>query len=302
MLSILIPTYNYNITKLVNDLHEQAIGEFVDFEIIVMEDGSTLFLNENKTVSELKFCQYTRLEKNIGRSAIRNRLADESKYKYLLFLDCDAGISSDYFIKRYLLFCAGNSIILGGRIYETNADAQRSLLTKYGQERERNNTKNLKIRDKYQIFTSPNFLISKSIFQNIRFDESVKGYGHEDTIFGIMLHRAGFKFKYIDNPVVHTGIEDNKTFIDKTEKALYNLFALYESGEYPELENESKLTRSFIRLKKWKFVGLFNFFFKIIKPLIIRQITGKNPSLFLFDIFKLGILCSISRGKTARLT
>ena len=44
MLSILIPTYNYNITRLVVDLHQQALDTYVDFEIIVIEDGSTLFV------------------------------------------------------------------------------------------------------------------------------------------------------------------------------------------------------------------------------------------------------------------
>ncbi|MBP7612167.1 MAG: glycosyltransferase, partial [Paludibacter sp.] len=52
MISILIPTYNYNITHLVTDLHQQAMETYVDFEIIVVEDGSTLSIEENKTVAD----------------------------------------------------------------------------------------------------------------------------------------------------------------------------------------------------------------------------------------------------------
>lgn len=82
MLSILIPTYNHNITDLVSELHKQAMETYVDFEIIVMEDGSTLFLNENKNVKVYENCTYIVHEKNSGRSAIRNQLVDEAKYEH----------------------------------------------------------------------------------------------------------------------------------------------------------------------------------------------------------------------------
>ena len=58
MLSILIPTYNYNITRLVADLHQQASDTYVDFEIIVMEDGSTLYGEKNKAVNDFEYCRY----------------------------------------------------------------------------------------------------------------------------------------------------------------------------------------------------------------------------------------------------
>ena len=297
MLSILIPSYNYNITRLVSDLHQQAMEAMVDFEIIVMEDGSNLFLEENKTVSELEFCRYIPLTKNIGRSAIRNRLADEAKYEHLLFMDCDAEISSNCFIQKYLPFYHDECVVLGGRTYEESIDPRHSLLAKYGKQRERNDIEGLKKRKKHQVFTSPNFLISKLIFYKVRFNESIKGYGHEDTIFGIMLQRNNIEFKYIDNPVVHIGIEDNPTFIDKTEKALHNLYTLYNSREYPELEKESKILSYYIRLKQYYFTSVILFGFKIFKKLIRKNLLSPNPSLLLFDFYKLGIFCSFSSIK-----
>ncbi|MBP8782815.1 MAG: glycosyltransferase, partial [Paludibacter sp.] len=39
MLSILVPIYNHNVTQLITDLHRQATDQFIDFEIIVFEDG-----------------------------------------------------------------------------------------------------------------------------------------------------------------------------------------------------------------------------------------------------------------------
>jgi glycosyltransferase involved in cell wall biosynthesis len=300
MLSILIPAYNYNITKLVGDLHQQAVDATIEFEIIVMEDGSTLFLDENKTVSELEFCRYISLEENIGRSAIRNKLGDEAKYAHLLFLDCDTGISHDAFIRNYIPFCHQECVVLGGRIYEENIDSRHSLLAGYGKERERNDAENVKKREKYRPFTSPNFLIPKSIFNKIRFDESIKNYGHEDTIFGVMLKRESVAINCIDNPVVHIGIEDNRAFVDKTEKALYNLFSLHHSGKYPGLASESKILTHYLRLERCYLVPVIALIHKICRNQIKKNLFGATPSLFLFDLYKLGVLCSFSSEEEKR--
>ena len=250
MLSILLPTYNYNITKLVTDLHQQALNQYVDFEIIVMEDGSTLFKDENKTVSNLEFCQYIVLPQNIGRSAIRNKLADTAKYDHLLFMDCDSELSSKNFIQKYMAFCKEDSVVVGGRIYDDNeSDPSRSLILTYGRKRERYNRPDMN-QNIHKMFMTPNFLISKSIFNKVRFDETIIGYGHEDTIFGIELQLLNIDFSMIDNPVIHKGLEDNETYIQKTEYALENLYRIYVSAKYPTLESKSKVLSIFIKTKK----------------------------------------------------
>src|ERR1035437_2162840 len=133
MISILIPAYNYDITRLVADLHKQAMETYVDFEIIVMEDGSMLYVEENNHVTDFEFCRHIVLAENIGRSAIRNKLADEAKFDHLLFLDCDAKVISAHFIEKYIAFCREECVVLGGRIYdENNTDPQFSLIIKYG--------------------------------------------------------------------------------------------------------------------------------------------------------------------------
>lgn len=292
MLSILIPVYNYNVVDLVNSLHEQAVESLVDFEIIVMEDGSVSFTDINKSIGNLNNCRHIQLPKNIGRSAIRNKLADEAKYDHLLFLDCDAGISNKYFIQKYLAFCHENCVVAGGRIYQEKIEPQFSLLSKYGRMRERNELHNIK---KYKNFTSPNFLISKPVFNSIRFDESIKGYGHEDTVFGIMLKEKNIEVKYIDNPVVHIGIEDNVTFIAKTEKGINNLYTLYSSGKYSSLASESKILSFYLKLKKYRLTFAVRGMHTAFKGLIRKNLVSKDPSLFLYDVYKLGVLCSCTR-------
>lgn len=206
MLSILIPTYNYNITHLVNELHRQAMNTYVDFEILVMEDGSTQFVDENKAVADLKYCKYTILTKNIGRSAIRNRLADDARFNHLLFLDCDSEVIMPHFIEKYIAFCKENSVVVGGTAYDTgNKNPKYSLRLKYGRLREAKSALEREKDGLYSHFSAFNFLISKSTFNQIRFDEDIQGYGHEDTLFGHKIAELKCIMHHIDNPLLHRG-------------------------------------------------------------------------------------------------
>ena len=80
MLSILIPTYNYDCTQLVRDLQKQAEKALTKYEIIVMDDASATCKETNRDINSLPHCQYIELTENIGRSRIRNRLADMARY------------------------------------------------------------------------------------------------------------------------------------------------------------------------------------------------------------------------------
>lgn len=294
MLSILLPTYNYNITKLVSALLRQALEQQIDFEIIVMEDGSTFFKNENRSIGDLEFCHYIELSHNIGRSAIRNKLADMAKYGHLLFLDCDSEPGSEEFIQRYLPFCKSDSVIVGGRIYDENdSDPDKTLILTYGRKRERYNREDMNLSS-HKMFMTPNFLIPKSIFNKVRFNETIIGYGHEDTIFGIELQQLNIDFIMIDNPVIHKGLEDNNTFIHKTEYAVENLYKLYIGGKYQKLEEKSKVLSIFIKIRKSRFHHLVRWIFMLSKPLLTKNLKGLHPSLVLFDLYKLGYLCSIA--------
>lgn len=294
MLSVLIPVYNYDVTKLVGDLHAQLVESMADFEIIVMEDGSTRCTEQNAALAALDNCHYVTLGHNVGRSAIRNRLADEARYGHLLFLDCDAEVDNPYFIQKYLAFCHEECVVTGGRVYREQVAAEYSLLSTYGKAKERNTAANEKAA---KPFTSSNFLISKSIFQQVRFDENIKGYGHEDTIFGIRLQRLGIPVQRIDNPVVHVGIEDNPTFLQKTQHALGNLRALYQSGRYPELPGVSKVLSCSLSLEKLHLDGFAARLYRLLDKPMRRNLLSPDPSLRVFDLYKLLYLCHLSREK-----
>lgn len=297
MLSILIPAYNYNITKLVRELHRQATESMADFEIIVMEDGSTLHLDENAQVADLPGCRYVRLERNVGRSAIRNRLADEACYGHLLFLDCDAEVDNPYFIQKYLAFCHEECVVVGGTAYdEHECNPAYSLRLKYGREREARPA-NERSQMRYQVLATFNFMISKSIFNQIRFDESIRGYGYEDTVLSHGVAELGYKLIHIDNPLIHTGLDENEVFLQKAETGVRNLYALYRTGRYPYLQHESRLLHTFVRLQRWGAHRLCGWLYPCLRPAMRRNLLSPTPSLRVFDLYKLLYLCRLSSEK-----
>ena len=138
MLSILFPTYNYNIVALVSEIHQQISPTNTPFEIICLDDASTLFVAENETINQFSSTHYEILKDNVGRSKIRNLLAQKAKYDWLLYLDADVIPKDADFIKRYLPFLNDEIIIVnGGLEYQTEKPEKDKLLRwNYGKERE----------------------------------------------------------------------------------------------------------------------------------------------------------------------
>ena len=103
MLSLLIPTFNYDSVPLVKELQKQCIECNIEFEILVFDDGSKSPLNSiNHSINALLNCTFKELPNNIGRSSIRNLLAKHAKYDSLLFVDAGTFPKSNSFIKSYI--------------------------------------------------------------------------------------------------------------------------------------------------------------------------------------------------------
>lgn len=240
-LSILIPTYNYDCQLLVDELTRQAesIAD-LQYEIIVLNDKSTVPIH-------CTGCRQIDMDNNVGRAKGRNILANESRYRYLLFIDSDSMPASGNYLSIYADMACEGCVLMGGRVYDECSDRSHSLLPKYGQ-RERNHGTHVSKAP----FVSPNFLIDREVFCG--FNESLTGYGHEDTLFGIELHRQGTEYKCIDNPVIHKHIESNSEFLAKTKAAVKCMAML--TDDYPELGEVSTLLkwRRKINLKAFRWM------------------------------------------------
>ncbi|MEM9849137.1 MAG: glycosyltransferase, partial [Bacteroidota bacterium] len=139
MLSILLPIYNFNCLPLVTDLLQQCEAAQIIFEIIALEDASTQYLAQNSRIKKLsKHITYERLSQNIGRSSIRNLLAEKAKYEYLLFLDCDSAVVNNQYIQNYIKALNSNQLLYGGRVYRAQAPENKQLILhwKFGKYRE----------------------------------------------------------------------------------------------------------------------------------------------------------------------
>jgi glycosyltransferase involved in cell wall biosynthesis len=294
MLSICIPTYNYDVTALVMELNKQATTNKLDCEILIADDYSgNLELKEKNIEAAKKYkAVFIALEKNVGRAAIRNLLASKAGGDFVLFLDCDTMPVFDDFLHKYQQEMNGD-VVVGGIAYrESLYDNNEKLRWTYGHKRE---TKTAGERSKkpYASFMTGNFMIKGSVFQQLKFDENITQYGHEDTLFGIELKQHGIKIKHINNPVYHEGLESNEVFISKTKKGVENLVKLLNSSGYKtDLQSHIKLLHTFIKLRKAGMVGIVAWVFRKNEKWLIGQLNKKEPNMKIFDFFKLGYMCN----------
>ena len=296
-LSILIPVYNFNICPLIHDLLSQCRQAAIRFEIICFDDGSEeKYQLKNRLVSSLPQVIYRELPENISRAAIRNLLARQAQFKFLLFLDNDSGVVSDTFIQKYLEAGDTVSVFIGGTIYQPNPPVSEFRLHwEYGRIREQRSA-TIRQQHPYKSIQVNNLFISGSLYLACPIPELLQGYGHEDTLWGYQLEKLNIPVRQIDNPVCHLGLEPKAIFLKKTKQAVTNLFQLVYSGN---IIVNSPLVKVFTLLKKLHLTFLFYLVYKILKPIILFNLGSETPQLIYLDVFKLGEFCILHQEKEA---
>ncbi len=289
-LSILIPVFNWDCTQLIKDLHFQGLTLGIPYEIIVADDCSTDkdLQQKSRLVAEThENCRYFALPHNIGRAAIRNFMADQSKYEKLLFLDCDAEVKDKLFLKKYVEASDKASVVCGGLthpdeipmkgqelryLYEKNAAYERSA--------------GFRSQNPYLRFTSFSFMIDRDVFMKIRFDESYVRYGYEDVQFGHELEENGVSILHIDNPLAHIGLDDSASYLNKTRQAVQNAF-----DHQDEIGDSSKLLTNYNKVRSLRMRWVFRFFWAFFQKSMEKNLLGPKPKLRIFSLYK---LCYIS--------
>lgn len=298
MLSILIPTYNHTCYQLVESLHQQAENLHIDYEMIVAEDGSRDQVSKvaNLKIRELSHCRYIRREENVGRARIRNFLASEARYGWLLFIDSDMIVRSDDYIERYAeIITAGNACdcCYGG--YRVGEDALRknpyltqNLRYRYETAFPVNSDAAKRQGNPAAYVHTCNLLVRKTVLDACPFDERLVQYGYEDVLFGIEIWKKGYKLCHVDNPLSFEIFEDNAAFLTKSEEALRTLY----DYRY-ELEDFSSLL-SFAG-KANVFAPLFRLIYKTLRMPLRHNLMGRHPCLFVFKVYKLLYFFSLYR-------
>ena len=136
-----------------------------------------------------------------------------------------------------------------------------------------------------------NFLIDKRVFERVNFDERIIEYGHEDTLFGYMLHKHNYDIIHINNTVLNNNIEDNAEYLQKTEKSVNNLISIlkYVNND-KELIKSVTLLDFYEKMKFKKLINIIHSLFFITKPILKYMLTKGYVNIYLFDFYKLGIL------------
>lgn len=299
MLSVLIPIYNHDVNPLVTALDHQLAQAGIPYEIILVDDCSDdLDIREkNPHLVQLKNIQYIQNQENMGRAKIRNLLAAKAQYPYLLFIDCDAMVGNQDFIKKYIdaiekMRPQACCVINGGIAYRNEKpDNQYFLRWYYGKRREEESAEQRNKRP-YHHFTPFNVIISKSVFEEIQFDEKLTTYGHEDTLFGYQLQQKQIPYLHIDNPLYHDGMDTNEEYLKKIRLSIDNLIYIFENQNINHsFLKENRLLKTYQQCKK---LGLDKLVGRLYekKAEKMQQHLSQKPCMPLIDWYKLSYLAS----------
>ena len=289
MLSICIPVYNVDVSKLVSDLHKQIQEINVSIEIVLIDDNSNPAI---KTTNRLlsSYCKIIELEINVGRSKIRNLFVSECKNPYLLFLDCDSEIISSNFLAKYIqeLKRLNPKVLFGGSIYSEQCPEKKYLLRwKTSRNRESKSIQDRESNFNWG-FKTNNFIIEKELLQKIAFNENLCGYGHEDTLFAFDLFRVNVSVIQSDNAVLNAHLDTNHVYLKKTKEALANLVEVLKILKYDkEFIKHIPLLKTYFSLEKKGFLFILKPIFWCIKPTLLSCLKSGTFFVWMFDLYKL---------------
>jgi glycosyltransferase involved in cell wall biosynthesis len=283
--SILIPVYNQDVTAMVHTLLAQCKRLAISYEILLYDDGSEEGIKEiNRPLALQKRVIYLELPENVGRAAIRNKLAENARYSYLLMLDNDCLPVSGNFLYNYLVAGRKSEVVIGGVAYVSKAPERTYRLHwKYGKTRGSKNATERQKEPYHDIYLC-NALVRKDIFLKFPLREKLRKYGHEDTVFAHELRKNNIRIKHIHNPVIHLGLEQTPILLAKTYHAVDNLVQLYHDGE--EL-NKVKLVQTFELLNNFRLLTAYTLFFSGLERFVRHNLNSAYPNLVLFDLYRL---------------
>ena len=285
-ISILVPTYNYDCTRMVSELRRQADALGINYEIVVADDGSTdaLSVEHNRAINQWAHCRLDERPQNTGRAAIRNYLARQARYEWLLFLDSDMQVADSRFVERYLTAGDDDSVVDGGIKVGTPPYPSQNIRYLYEHRCEPRHTADNRQQRPYQSFRTTNFLVRRDVMLKHPFDERFRHYGYEDVLWGRQLERHHLSIRHIDNPMLLTDFETNDVFVGKTEEGLRTLHEFRD-----ELRGYSRLLDRAEALPRQPLRWCYRLFGRLLR----RHLTGRHPRLFLFQLYRLCYYASL---------
>jgi glycosyltransferase involved in cell wall biosynthesis len=216
--SIIIPVYNrpQEVQELLESLADQSLK---DFEVLIIEDGSTLpcknIVDQYSNKIEIKYF----FNENTGPGSSRNYGMERASGAYILFFDSDCVIPPDYFSKLEKSLAENPADAFGGpdSAHESFTNIQKainyamtSFVTTGGIRGKKNNLDNYQPR-------SFNMGISQRVYQTVGGFSDIHPGEDPDLSYRIM--NAGFKIRLIEEAYVwHKRRIDFQKFIKQVYK------------------------------------------------------------------------------------
>lgn len=229
--SVIIPTYNRS--EILPRAIESVLNQtFTDFELIVVDDGST-----DNTESVVRSYNDNRIrfvkQQNCGANSARNNGIRHATGKYISFLDSD-----DKFAEKYLTTVIG--------ILCSNNNQPDGVLTPY-QTDYRTTAVNNRMENKlveYSEIINRNVVIGfsgltvrSSIFKEIQLDENLPSF--QDYDFVIRLYDAGFTLRSIKEPLVIKYKDESDRISSDPTRRIEGAERIFEK-HYSKLTNKAK--------------------------------------------------------------
>jgi hypothetical protein len=120
----------------------------------------------------------------------------------------------------------------------------------------------------------------------------LKNYGYEDIVFILGLKKEQIAIGHIENPSYHLNLEKSAIFLEKFHSSLQNLKLVLDKNIINP--DDTALTKIYFKLKRFHLVKALAFGFKIVNNSFTKNLLSKNPSLFIFDLYRLGYFCQIN--------
>lgn len=226
-LSVLIPFLRDNPAELIQQLDAEAALLEGRAEVILLDDGT----NDASLTQDLKAILDTAvmpirlisLSQNQGRSIGRNRLAEQARGDYFLFLDSDMKPDRPDFLLAWLAVVEARDIQIafgGFSLLQAPTDARFAVHRAMATKSDCLTASERQFHPEKYVFTS-NLLIKRDILSEESFDPAFSGWGWEDVEWAMRVSRR-YRVHHLDIPATHMGLDTVEALARKYEQSAPN--------------------------------------------------------------------------------
>ena len=284
MLSICIPTYNTDCSELLDILEEQIAQLEETVEVLVCDDFSTDDVRKNQEACERNGFSFFENQSNLGSISTRIKLAKNSSFNWLLFIDADMLPKTDEYVIKYTNLVTFNNadVAIGGCCY-ANEIKPFSLRLRYGRNREEISAEKRQLNP-YNSILFGNILIKKELFSEVFNDFQDNAYG-EDIYLSSSLKSLNKDVVHLPNETYHLGLENNREFVKKIQKS-GEMHARLDSNSALDLSH-SKLVRTYSLLNRYMLDNLVRLALTISSPFLRTVLYLFGAPMLFVDLLRL---------------